>query len=85
LNLINPQELYVFVNETEIIFSILIMRVYTCRFDKQVPNRNLVKTCFLVDKLEQYVVFEEDRKLASYCKMNFNLNSWISGLSAFTN
>jgi len=44
-------------------------RVYTCRFDNQVPNGKLVKKSFLVVKLAKYFVCEEDmRKLSSYCK-----------------
>jgi len=40
-------------------------RVYTCRFDNQVLNGKLVKKYFLVTKLAQYLICEEDRKLAS--------------------
>jgi len=39
-------------------------RVYTCRFDNQVPNAKLVKKYFLVVKLAQYFVCEEDIKLS---------------------
>jgi len=48
-----------------------LCRVYTCRFDKQIPNGMLVKKYFLVDKLAQYFVCEVDRKLTSYCQQKF--------------
>jgi len=50
------------------ICEINLARVYTCKFDNQVPNRKLVKKLFFVVKFAQYFVCEEDRKLASYCK-----------------
>jgi len=40
----------------------------TCRFDNQVPNEKLVEKYFLVAKLAQYFVFEEDRQPTPYCK-----------------
>jgi len=45
-----------------------LCRVYTCRFDNQVPNRKFAKKYFLLVKLTQLFVCEVDRKLASYCK-----------------
>jgi len=42
--------------------------VYTCRFDNQVLKGKFVKKYFLVVKLAQYFVGEEDRKPATYCK-----------------
>jgi len=51
-----------------IMLQMKLCRVYTCRFDNQVPNGRLVKKYFLVDKLAQYFVCEVDRKPTSYCK-----------------
>jgi len=45
-----------------------LCRVYTCRFDNQVPKGMVVKKYLLVVKLAQYFVCEENKKLASYCK-----------------
>jgi len=41
----------------------MLYRVYTCRFDNQIPNGKLLIKYFLVVKLAQYFVCEEDRKL----------------------
>jgi len=49
-------------------FKAKICRVYTCRFNNQIPNGKFVKKYFLVVKLAQYLVSKEDRKLALYCK-----------------
>jgi len=48
--------------------TLTLCRVYTCRFDNQVPNEKHVKKYYLVVKLAKYFVCEVDRKLASYCK-----------------
>jgi len=45
-----------------------LCRVYTYRFDNQVPKGKLLKKYFLVAKLAQYFVCEMDRKLALHCK-----------------
>jgi len=45
-----------------------LCRVYTYRFDNQVPKGKLLKKYFLVVKLAQYFVCKVDRKLASYRK-----------------
>jgi len=45
-----------------------LCHVYTCRFDNQIPKGKLAKKYFLVVKLAQYFVCEEDRKLVSYYK-----------------
>jgi len=61
-------QIYKYFDVVRTLFS--LCRVYTCRFDNQIPNEKLVKKYFLVAiaKLAQYFVCEEDRKLSSYCK-----------------
>jgi len=46
-----------------------LCRVYTCKFENQVPNGNLKKSIILVAKVAQYFVCKEERKLALYCKL----------------
>jgi len=61
--------------------------------DNQVTNEKVVEKYFLVVKLAQYFVFEEDRKLTAYCKQknlsfktrkavftNVRFRSWLSKL-----
>jgi len=63
-----------------------LCRVYTCRFDNQLPKRKVVKNYFLVVKLAQYFVCEVDRKLASHCKqeiLGLNFRKVFSQTSGF--
>jgi len=63
-----------------------LCRVYTCRFDNQMLNRKLVKKYFIVVKLAQYFVCDENKKLASYCKQEiwvFKLGKLFSQTSGF--
>jgi len=58
--------------------NINLCRVYTCRFDNQVPNVKLVKKHFLVVKLAQYLVCEVRRKLAPYCNQEILIQNFES-------
>jgi len=44
----------------------------------QIPNKKLVKKYFIVVKLAQYFVCDEDKKLALYCKQEI----WVLKLES---
>jgi len=62
-----------------------LCRVYTCRFDNQVPNEKLVKKHFCVVKVTRCIVCKEDRKPPLDCRYEIwvlklgNLFSQTSG------
>jgi len=62
--------------------NVALFRVYTCRFDNLVPNGNSEKILSFC-QLAQYLICEEDRNLASYCKQEI----WVLkfGKLFFTN
>jgi len=49
----------------------ILYRVYTCRFDNQVPNGKLVKKYFLVVKLAQYLFVKKIESLLHIASKKF--------------
>jgi len=55
----------------------ILCRVYTCRFDNQVPKGKLLKKYFHVVKLAQYFVCEVDRRFCFILQArNCNFKTW---------